>query len=204
MAYNPSDWYWLKSTGEVFSSASNGLVSASDAAYGAWKAAGNSPTPWPKDDMGVQTSSALDGVLVGVGLPASGLTPPPSAQLLAYAAAKRDAIADGGITFNAGNSSAPITIKADTSASGKANLSGILTAYALGVQTGEYTWYQSGGAVSLTQAQLQATSVAVFAFVAEAYATWQAVDNAVIAGTITTFAEIDTPASPISAWPVNS
>jgi hypothetical protein len=120
-------------------------------------------------------------------------------QLTIYATVKLGRIVNGGITVNVGTSQSPINVLADTTAEGRANLNGILQGYALGVLTGNFTWYQSSGSLSLTQAQLQQVATAVMQFIASAYAAWQAVTAAIAAGTITTKDAVDA-----QSWPVNS
>lgn len=83
--YSPTDWYWSGTLG-VYGSARGALVASpsTDTAYQAF-VGGNppaqNPTAWPTDATGAETSAALDAVLTGVGLPATGLTPPTQAQL---------------------------------------------------------------------------------------------------------------------------
>jgi hypothetical protein len=63
MAYDPRNWYWRASDGRVFSSRRGAIVPANDADFAAWKAAGNQPTPWPRDDVGTESGAALRQVL---------------------------------------------------------------------------------------------------------------------------------------------
>lgn len=87
MQYNAAaaaDWYWLgqpigQSTPVLYSSARGTLVELSDAGFLAWAdGMGMNPayaaTPWPQNESRVATTEDLDDVLVGVGLPATGLT----------------------------------------------------------------------------------------------------------------------------------
>jgi hypothetical protein len=74
MAYKASDWYWVDAHGEIFGSASGGLVASADSAYQNFLAAGNVATPDPSDDFAGGSSGNLDSVLTAAGLPASGLS----------------------------------------------------------------------------------------------------------------------------------
>ena len=62
-SYNPLDWYWLADDSRVFASARQAVVTDSDADYMAWLDAGNSPTPWPRDEAGEQTLAEMQRVM---------------------------------------------------------------------------------------------------------------------------------------------
>jgi hypothetical protein len=79
--YNAKDWYWVKGS-DVFSSKRGTLVDPNDAGYTAWKDLGNTPTPWPKDASGNQTSEEMDAVLAPYGM-STGLTAPTLEMLTA-------------------------------------------------------------------------------------------------------------------------
>ena len=66
--YVPTNWYWLASDGRVYSSEKQAIVDSADKEYSAWQAAGNPPTPWPKNDAGEETDEALADVLANYGL----------------------------------------------------------------------------------------------------------------------------------------
>jgi hypothetical protein len=66
--YNPSNWYWIKSNGDVYSSAARAKIKSDDANFVDWKAASNAPTPWPKDASGKESDTELDLVLSGQGI----------------------------------------------------------------------------------------------------------------------------------------
>ena len=57
------NWYWLHSDGRIYASARKAIIDDEDAAYIAWRKAGNYPTPWPWDEAGEQTDAALQEVL---------------------------------------------------------------------------------------------------------------------------------------------
>lgn len=82
-----ANWYWLGTPSGygspiLYSTASNGLVSLTNATYLAWVAAGGTANPWPP--IGAPTTAGLDALLESVGLPATGLTVPTQAQLTAF------------------------------------------------------------------------------------------------------------------------
>lgn len=91
-AHFPSHWYWIALDGRVYGSAHQTVVAEADTDFQAWLAAGNVPTPWPKDGDDAQTDAALQDVLTPYGLHLS-----PTAALLAYAAQRRWEIETGGI-----------------------------------------------------------------------------------------------------------
>lgn len=63
MDYNAANWYWLASDSRIYSSSQQALIKEKDKDFVAWKAAGNLPTPWPKDGEGKETNAALAAVL---------------------------------------------------------------------------------------------------------------------------------------------
>jgi hypothetical protein len=71
--------------------------------------------------------------------------------------------------------------------------------------TQSFTWVQSNGAsVSLTAAQVTQIFGAVATFIQSTFTSLSQVVAAINAGTITTRAQVDSPPSPVPAWPVNS
>lgn len=66
--FNGNNWFWLDSSGRVYSSAKQSIGDEKDKDYLAWKADGNLPTPWPKNNDGKETDEALAAVLAGYGL----------------------------------------------------------------------------------------------------------------------------------------
>lgn len=61
--YEASNWYWIKSDGEVYSSAKQEIIKADNPEYLGWLDAGNMATPWPKDEDGKESNTELDQVL---------------------------------------------------------------------------------------------------------------------------------------------
>jgi hypothetical protein len=70
--YNPRAWYWCKADGTIYSSAAQGVVADTDTAYQVFLAAGNHPTPYPKDTAGEESEAELAAVLAPYGLYVSG------------------------------------------------------------------------------------------------------------------------------------
>ena len=69
MNFLAENWYWSGSDGSrIYSSAKQTIVGKDDKDFAAWKAAGNLPTPWPKNADGEETDEALAEVLAGYGL----------------------------------------------------------------------------------------------------------------------------------------
>ncbi|HZU64962.1 MAG TPA: hypothetical protein VFF98_14850 [Novosphingobium sp.] len=122
--------------------------------------------------------------------------PPSAAQLLAYAQARRQVVADGGITVNVGTTAAPVACAANTSASGVSDLAVMLLQ---AEASGSTTFYQSGGDVTVTTAQIQTIQQAVASFIGATWATLNTVSAAISAGTVATTAEIDA-----ASWPATS
>jgi hypothetical protein len=69
--FTPRNWYWLATNGSIYSSASQTLVPSTDATYTAWLAE-HTPSPWPVDGTGAQTTASLQSVLSPYGLTAVG------------------------------------------------------------------------------------------------------------------------------------
>ncbi|WP_454686822.1 DUF4376 domain-containing protein [Agrobacterium leguminum] len=68
MIYNPLNWYWLRDDGAIYSSASQCLVTTTNAEYKAWVKAGGIATRWPEDTYGQQTDASLLDVISVYGL----------------------------------------------------------------------------------------------------------------------------------------
>ena len=66
--FNIYNWFWLDSSGRVYSSSQQAVVGKDDKEFLAWKAGGNLPTPWPKNRDGKETDEALAAVLAANGL----------------------------------------------------------------------------------------------------------------------------------------
>jgi len=67
--FNAKNWYWPSDDGNrIYSSSRKTIVGKDDKEFLAWKAGGNLPTPWPKNNAGEETDGALAEVLAGYGL----------------------------------------------------------------------------------------------------------------------------------------
>ena len=67
--FRADNWYWISSDRpRVYSSSRQAVVDEKDKDFSAWKAAGNLPTPWPKNEDGKETDEALAEVFAGYGL----------------------------------------------------------------------------------------------------------------------------------------
>lgn len=210
--YIATAWYWVVngSTTQVYSSASNTYVPVTDPTYSAWLAVGNKPTNIASEALlwGVVSSaspSAFPSWLFNgttFAQPSAGNYTP--AQLAAYAQYKQAQIMVGGISVNVGTSTALQNVEASTSTASLVLLQGA-AAMAQANSSASFQWVESTGVtVTLTAAQILTILNAVTAFLQSTFSVLAAVLAAITAGTITTKAQVDTPPSPIAAWPVNS
>lgn len=138
---------------------------------------------------------------VKVGDPAPTLTG--AGQLSAYASTKASLISGGGTQVNVGTQQAPQMVEASTDSLSLSWLNGANT---IANQNGSasFTWVESNlTTVTLTSAQVITIFNAVHTFLQSVQTTLGQV-LAAIGGTVTTQAQVDTPPSPIPAWPVNS
>lgn len=152
MSYSPSNWYWLRDDGALYSSAAQVLVPADDPGYLSWEEAGNRPTRWPEDVAGVQTDAALAEVLAAVGRVL--WAPDPVDVLLAYAARRRWELETGGITV------AGAQIRTDEQS--QANITGGVSLMAADPELAAIDWEAMPGQwVSLDREAMAAIGVAV-------------------------------------------
>jgi hypothetical protein len=146
--------------------------------------------------------AVVNGVLVEPSAPPAPV--PTGAELIAYAEAKRVAIAAGGISVNiASAGAAPQLVEVGTNTDGLAFLANAvqLTATAPGTS---YDWDQAEP-VTITGAQVLQIQAAVGLWQQQLFAQKTAIRNAVNSGTIASFAQIDDPTSVgLPAWPANS
>jgi hypothetical protein len=210
--YIPANWYWVVngSTTQVYSSASNTYVPVTDPTYSAWLVVGNKPT-------NIASEALLWGVLsqavpnafpswlfngTTFSQPSAGNYTP--AQLAAYAQYKQGVIMGGGISVNVGTTAATQNVEASTSTASLVLLQGA-AAMAQASSSATFQWVESTGVtVTLTAAQVLTILTAVTTFMQSTFSVLASVLAAITAGTITTKAQVDTPPSPIAAWPVNS
>jgi hypothetical protein len=192
-AYNPANWYWIVngSTTQVYSSASNTYVPPTDATYESWLVQGNRPSR-------IVSEVELWGVVSTYGLFPSwmfnGTTfAQPSvgnytaAQLAAYAQYKQ------GQNVEASTSTTSLILLQGAASIAQTN------------SAATFQWVESTGvSVTLTAAQMLTIFSAVTTFMQATFNVLASVLAAITAGTIATKAQVDTPPSPIAAWPVNS
>lgn len=125
-------------------------------------------------------------------------------NLPVYAAAKQAKIASGGISVNVGTQQSPQNVEASTDGASLVLLQG---AYSLAQANANQTfqWVQPNGVpLTLTAAQIITIFNAVTVFIQDTFNTLAGVMSAIQGGTITTTAGVDSPPSPIPAWPANS
>jgi hypothetical protein len=126
------------------------------------------------------------------------------AQLAACAQFKQGQIMVGGISVNVGTSTAPQNVQAGTDTTSLILLQGA-AAMAQVNSAATFQWVEpTGVSVTLTATQMLAILSAVTTFLQSTFTVLASVLAAITAGTITTKAQVDTPPSPIAAWPVNS
>jgi hypothetical protein len=174
MRYNPNNWYWKAADGRIFSSAAQAIVPADHGPYLTWLQA-NTPTQWPRDDEGNQTSASLQEVLAPYGM---------FADLKAYAASVRYS------KETAGTSIGGVAYPSDRETQAK------LTAAALFAQvdpTRTFQWKLADGTFtpSMSASQMVALASSVAAFVNSCFVAEASVIAGINAGTITTRAQVD-------------
>jgi hypothetical protein len=208
----PTNWYWVLngSTTQVYSSAGNTYVPVTDPTYSAWLAVGNKPTNIASEALlwGVVSQAVPNGfpswLFNGTTFsqPSAGNYTP--AQLGGYAQSKQGQIMGGGISVNVGNNTAPQNVEASTSTTSLILLQGAVS-IAQTNSAATFQWVESTGvSVTLTAAQMITIFSAVTTFMQATFNVLASVLAAITAGTVTTKAQVDTPPSPIAAWPVNS
>jgi hypothetical protein len=179
MRYDPTNWYWRAADGRVWSSSASALVAPNEQSYAAWCAAGNSPTPWPVDISGAQTTAALQDVLSPHGL---------WVDLKAYANAMQWAKASGGYLATINGATVPFSTSTESLGliSGKvARLQQPNPPAAVQWQTGADTF------VTIAAADFFTASVAIADYVQATFDKLATVLARIDAGTITTFAQVD-------------
>jgi hypothetical protein len=188
--YSPADWYWQVDSLGVYGSARGGLVAntATDAAYLKWSAI-NGPGSI------VASTGALDALLTEAGLPATGLTTPTAAQILAYAGAKVNMLLEASRNYTVSGVGSPISCDCYQSAAD------VQQAIQWGSQspapTGTMAWIDNNYATfSMTATEAIAFAQAVGAYKLAVYAVMAAAVPSITGGTITTTAQVDA-----LAWP---
>jgi hypothetical protein len=180
--YDPTNWYWLADDGRVYSSARQVIVDENDQGYADWTAGGqNAATPWPRDDAGEQTDTALQAVIAPYNM---------FVNLKAYAANKRWEKEVGGITVTANAQTFPI--KTDDRAQAKIN--GVRIAVDQGhFPSGETTpWLAADYKMyPLNSDGIIAMSDTLQQHVNTSFVTLQSIGADIDSGTITTRQQVD-------------
>lgn len=145
----------------------------------------------PQGRLGVASATANIGDAYANGVFTH--TPPAlsPAQLKFYADSLLDFKLRTTMQINVATQGGQLIALVDTSASGRADVLGLQAKVAAGAST--ILWRQSGGALTLTPAQLRIIAQALDTYVEAALDAWQAADAGVFASppTITTTAQID-------------
>ncbi|WP_316168974.1 MULTISPECIES: DUF4376 domain-containing protein [unclassified Bradyrhizobium] len=173
------DWYWMRDDGSIFSSAKGEIVSESDPDFVAWTSAGGSPSNWPRDAQGSQTTAALQEVLTPYGL---------FADMVAYANAVQWARAVGGYQAVVGGK--PVTFSTSTESMG------LMVGKVARLQQANppaSVFWQVGPVdfVSIPATDFPAIATAVADFVQSTFDKLSAALAAIAAGTITTRDQVD-------------
>lgn len=105
--FNPANWYWQSASGRIYSSSKQAITNEKDKDFTNWKAAGNLPTPWPKDAEGKETDAALADILAPYGLR---LFPPTLAEVKHDLQAKVDEAAENECNKYTSNGSGQMAI----------------------------------------------------------------------------------------------
>lgn len=135
--------------------------------------------------------------------------PPTATQLAAYAQVKQLALRDGGITVNVGTASTPDEVNVASDADGRTLVNGAVQLVGLAAQNSQpaptFPWINDGGTqITLTGAQMMTIGYKLGAFVQATYGALGTVLEAISAGTITSFAQIDTPPASVTTWPATT
>lgn len=182
-AFNPHAWYWLKSdTTTLFSGASEALIPTTDATYQSWLTSGFVATPWPRDDVGNQTDSALQDVLAQYGMFVS---------LNYYTADARYRKEIGGITVSG------VALRTDRTSQSQRDAAH--TYLTLAVAGTTVAWKNADDSfATLTAAQLATQMQATAGFVQDCFTCENTTLTSITGGTITTRAQVDAAFAAIS------
>jgi hypothetical protein len=188
--YDPSDWYWLKADGRLFSSARIAIVPATDETYLEWVATDGVPTPYPVDTEGNESTAELQAVLDPYGL---------HATLAHYAGGLRWEAQVAGVPVSVGGGTYHFATDADGRASLNETLA-VATNYETTSGTGSFrtAWKTLDGFTKnpLTLSDLQTVGIAVGNHVLGCFATEADVDAELAAGTMTTKEQVEAAFAP--------
>lgn len=181
--FNPSDWYWAKEDGKVFSSARRKSYASSDQEYKAWLEAGNFPTRYPRDESGNESEDELATSLLAHGV---------FIRPKEYAAAKRYALETRGFIFQGH----PIA----TDRESRVSISGMaLGASLLGNEFSTSWKCEDGTFITLDATEALALATSVMSFVSACFGVESSIAAAIESGEITTVEQVDQ-----AEWPLNS
>jgi Domain of unknown function (DUF4376) len=184
MSYNPYDWYWLADDARIFGSAKQIVVDDQDADYIAWTNAGNTATPWPRDDAGNQTTAALQAVLTPYNL---------FIDLVAYAAYARSNHAGGGLTIT---SISAVPFLTDPTSRNTVNSA---FQYAQANPAHITNWKMSDGTfIALNNMQMATVNNDMTTFVQSCFTCESTTVSNINSGTVTTHAQVDAAFAAIS------
>lgn len=128
----------------------------------------------------------------------SGYTSPPSYEnLILYAGFKQSDLAGGGVTVNVNSSGSPLNVLCSTDVNSKTDLNGLFLMAQINSGL-TVPWVNGAGTITLSAAQILTMAPLVGEFLQETYAALSAITAEIVAGTITTTAEIDS-----YSWPSN-
>lgn len=164
------------------------------------------PSSWtsPGDGSAVATTTANIGDSYSGGIFTVPIVVPTTAQLITYAVTKSEIIQQSGITVNLGTTESPIDVPAQTDFTTYARLSGA-AAVAAANPSATVVWiFYPGTPMTLTAANVITLKEAIDAFYIAVQATLGAVVTAINAATVVSYSQIDSPPSPLPAWPANS
>jgi hypothetical protein len=172
--YDPFNWFWLADDGRLFTSKRQTTVDQTDVDYIAWVETGGVPTPWPTDMAGVQTSEALQEVLLPYGL---------FVDLKAYSAGARFNEETGGMVVNG------FPVNTD-----RVSQSALASAYNHSKEdpAASFSYRLTDGTfVTLTAAQIPLLATAVAAHTQACFAAEANLVTNIDAGTVTTHQQVD-------------
>lgn len=129
---------------------------------------------------------------------------PSAAELAAYAAGKAAALKSGGIAVNIAASGQPALIEECATDANTVLELQIANGVAQATPSATQAFAFPSGVVMLTATQIATIYQAVITSWSAVTTQLAAIEAAIKGGTITTYAEIDAPPSPLPPWPANS
>lgn len=185
--FNPRDWYWIldNSTTQVFSSKVGNYVTVTDTTYVAWLSSGYQPTQ--RNDTEGNLLADLNGLIPGY-------VASTTIGLISYANAKQWRLATSGFTLTL--SGQTVTFQTDSQSQVFIAAKSIRMSYPNPPTT--IDWQFAIGFQTLSAADFGIAAVKIADFVQATFDALRSVDAAIMAGTITTLAQVDA-----ASWPAN-